>query len=267
MRARYIISALAPVLVMAISLGFIPVASAKASPCVSTKAEGSCGAYYVPRQIAGSNGYNTYVQQNVWGPIPGWHQKLVSRSPGNWYIIANMPRGNTAVVSYPNIGQIMSDPRNDQRSLPLSGYASIQSSFTENMHVTRQTDSEAAYDIWLNDYKNEVMIQTDNYGGQADVCGKTHVAFGGWKGVPVKRTWTFCNLGDELIFQLPGKHVKSTSVGILAMLRWLAKHHYFKSSSTLTAIGYGFEVCSTGGVNERMQVSRYTLHATYKKGI
>src|SRR5207248_1499999 len=72
--------------------------------CVTSAAKGSCGPYLYPA-ITGSDGQNTTVGQDVWNPIPGWAQTLHAIGPGDWHATATMPGGNTAVVSFPNVGQ------------------------------------------------------------------------------------------------------------------------------------------------------------------
>jgi len=224
--------------------------------CVTSAAMGSCGPYLYPA-ITGSNGSNTTVGQDVWNPISGWSQTLHSTNPGNWYAIANLPADNTAVISYPNTGE-------SYDSNPLTSFSSIYSSFSETMNPTAGTRAEAAYDIWLNNWNNEVMIQHDmvNRGGP---CGPTlaTVSFGGNGGVPVK-SWILCQYGSELIWQVAGTGdvygEQSGSVDILAMLTWLVNNHgYLPQGSSLTAVGYGFEICSTGGVDETFQVKSFTL--------
>jgi hypothetical protein len=224
--------------------------------CVTSAAMGSCGPYLYPA-ITGSDGSNTTVGQDVWNPISGWSQTLHATNPGNWYATANLPADNTAVVSYPNTGE-------SYDSNLLTGFSSIASSFSETMNPTAATRAEAAYDIWLNNWNNEVMIQHDmvNRGGP---CGPVlaTVSFGGSGGVPAK-SWILCQYGSELIWQVAGSGdvygEQSGSVDILAMLTWLVNNHgYLPQGSSLTAIGYGFEICSTGGVDETFQVKSFTI--------
>src|SRR5438105_15803945 len=85
-----------------------PSSSPSPSPgCTTSAAKGTCGPYDY-RQNTASNGYNTYVNNNVWNPISGWQQKLYANSPGDFYVTANMPAENTAVVSYPGTSQASS---------------------------------------------------------------------------------------------------------------------------------------------------------------
>jgi hypothetical protein len=224
--------------------------------CVTSAAKGSCGPY-LDSAITGSDGTNTTVGQDVWNPISGWSQTLHATAPGNWYATANMPAGNTAVVSFPDTGETYN-------ANLLTSFSSMYSSFSEDMNPTAGTSAEAAFDIWLNNWNNEVMIQHDmvNRGGP---CGPVlaTVAFGGHGGVPVQN-WNLCQYGSELIWQVPGSGSRygeqSGSVDILAMLTWLMNNGgYLPQGSSLTAIGYGFEICSTGGADETFQVKSFTI--------
>jgi hypothetical protein len=168
-----------------------------------------------------------------------------------------MPAGNTAVVSFPNTGE-------SYTSNLLTGFASIYSSFSENMHPTAGTSAEAAYDIWLNNWNNEVMIQHDmvNRGGPCSPVLAT-ATFGG-KGGVAAQSWILCQYGSEIIWQVAGSGdkygVEAGSVDILAMLNWLVNNHgYLPQGSGLTAIGYGFEICSTGGVDENFEVDSFSV--------
>jgi hypothetical protein len=220
--------------------------------CVTSAVKGSCGPYHY-LDITNSDGQNTYVGQNVWNPIPGWSQTLHATDPGNWYVTAKMPARNTAVVSFPNTGQQY------YYTNTVAGFTSIYSSFSENMHPASGTSAEAAYDIWLNNWGNEVMIQNDivNRG----TCPTRAVAtFGGSGTVPVQ-LWSLCEYGSELIWQLSGRGEKSGTVDIRAMLTWLISHGYLHRGSSLTDISYGFEICSTGGLPETFTLSRFSIKA------
>ena len=231
----------------------VPAASARTTVvCVTSAAKGSCGPYRYPA-ITGSTGQNTSVGQDVWSPISGWSQTLHATSPGNWYVTANMPAGNTAVVSFPNVGQEY------HYTNTLAGFSSIYSSFTENMNPTSGTRAEAAYDIWLNKGRNEVMIQHDIV--RRGTCPVRATAkFGGSGGVPVQ-DWNLCKYGSELIWQLSGAGEHSGTVDIRAMLTWLINHGYLPHRSGLSNISYGFEICSTGGRPETFRLSRYSISA------
>ena len=238
-----------------------PTSTGTTAVCVTSAAKGNCGPYRYPA-ITDSNGLNNnpYVGQNVWNPIPGWSQTLNATDPGDWYATANMPAGNTAVVSFPNSGQSIQWVNGAPP--PLSSYVSIYSSFSENMNETSGTDAEAAYDIWLNNWANEVMIQND-FSALRPRCGTiaSTATFGGSGGVPVQN-WNLCQFGSELIWQLAGRNEQSGSVDILAMLTWLTSHGYLPQRSGLTGISYGFEICSTGGRPETFTLSHFSISGT-----
>jgi hypothetical protein len=233
------------------------VATGATGVCVTSAAKGSCGPYLYAK-ITRSTGENTFVGQDVWNPIPGWSQTLHSTGPGDWYVTADMPAGNTAVVSFPNIGQQY------YYTNTLADFSSIYSSFTEDMNPASGTSAEASYDIWLNDWHNEVMIQHDivNRG----TCPVTATAvFGGSGGVPVQH-WNLCKYGSELIWQLSGRGEQSGTLDLLSMLKWLVSHGYMAQDSGLTDISYGFEICSTGGHKETFTLSRFSISAPNHEG-
>jgi hypothetical protein len=226
--------------------------------CVTSDNMGKCGPYLYPA-ITSSDGSNTYVGQNVWGPIPGYTQTLYAQGPGSWYVKANGPASNTAVVSFPNTSQQSFGSPNK-----LTDFTAIYSSFSEKMPATSGTRAEAAFDIWLNNWADEVMIQHDmvNRGGPCSPVVKT-VMFGGKGGVPVQ-SWNLCKYNSEIIWQVAGTGgvygFHSGSVDILAMLNWLVDNGHLPQGSALdNGLGYGFEICSTGGVDEDFEVTSFSI--------
>jgi hypothetical protein len=234
--------------------------SLPSASCTTSRANGTCGPYDYPRNTA-SSGYNTYVDNNVWNPIKGWQQKLFANSPGDWYVLANMPAGNTAVVSYPSTSQGSSG---NGKNPAISSYSTLTSSFSEQMNATSQTDAEAAYDIWTG-AGDEIMIQHD-FSPLRPGCGTILATVGFTEpGTSTVQNWDFCEYGSERIWQLHGGNEQSGSVDIRAMLTWLMNNGYLPRDSRLGLVGYGFEICSTGGQDETFQVSRYSLTAILSK--
>jgi hypothetical protein len=229
-----------------------PSPSPTGTPCVSSDAEGTCGPYLYP-QITGSNGSNTYVLNDVWSPIAGWSQTLTSYGPGDFQAVVNMPAGNTAVVSYPDVQQLYSD-------IPLSTYTSMTSSVTENMNATSSTIGEAGWDVWMNNWNTEVMIWIDNHNQDLATSGDTYLGttvIGG-------QNWDVYRngpAGGEMIVALDHNEQTGT-VDIMATLNYLEQQGWIPSSNnTLTAVDFGAEFCSTGGQNETFQVSSYAINA------
>ena len=54
---------------------------------------------------------------------------------------------------------------------------------------------------------------------------------------------------------------QSGTVDVLSMLTWLVDHGHLPREIGLWLIGYGWEICSTGGANETFQVRSFSLMA------
>ncbi len=175
--------------------------------CATSVPLGKCGPYLYPL-VTGSNGINLNIQNDYWNEAKapaGSSQKMYAIDPGNWFVIANFPRGETEIWTYPD-----SDALYTSAPPLVSSFTYLYSSFAENMHLnsTNTTDAEAAYDIWLNGHNNEVMIWNDisNRGGPGRYGGCTsklsaQAVFGGSNGVP-KHLWDLAKCGSELVWQL-----------------------------------------------------------------
>jgi hypothetical protein len=194
--------------------------------------------------IAGSTG-NTIVGLNIWSPIAGMTERAYVTDPGHWemYVKANNPAGN--VLLFTNTGQPHNEPL-------LSSYSSITSSFD----VTLPDPSTGAtgwngYDIWLNNWADEVMISTHWINAYPCPIAAT-ATFGGSNGVPVN-TWGLCRYGASFnIWKLNsgnGPDATALTVDVKALLQWLIDHGYIATkASTITDISFGFEVTNTKGV-------------------
>jgi hypothetical protein len=261
------------VLTLAVACGSAQASSAGQPPekattwhCKTSAAMGACGPYQRYRGITGTTA-GTPVGNNVWSPISGWRQTLHANSPGDWKVTATMPAGNTAVVSYPSLGANFG--RTTNVPTPLSRFSRIRSRFVEHMHARARTSAWAAYDIWMGRAgcsdcaSHEVMIAHDyaNNGACDTVARADFTGAGG-----VAQHWHLCTYGSMLIWKLGRSERRKISeergtVDVLAMLKWLVHHHYLPKRSGLWLIGYGWEICSTGGSPETFKVSAFTLHA------
>jgi hypothetical protein len=227
-----------------------------AATCVTSDLMGHCPFGPYPGITGAST--DPYVDQNVWGPIPGTHQTLYATDPGHWYVTANIPAGNTAVVSFPNTGFFYNKA--------LSGFSSIVSSFTDSIPTRAGTNAEASYDIWFNNTGtiHEVMIQNDYSPGRSPSCGTwtaKSVQFGGTNGVPV-HPWDLCVNGSTAYWETANGNMPSGSVDVLSMLKWLVRHGQLPAGVQLGGFSYGFEISSTAGVNENFNVTRFTAAAS-----
>jgi hypothetical protein len=200
------------------------------------------------------------VNNNVWSPVTGTASELFVVDPTRFWVVANMPPGNTQVLAFQS---------NDLRfgELPLSSFTKIVSSFSEVMNPTPGTQAWAAYDIWLNNWANEIMIHHDlaRFNPYDSTPLARGISFGGSNGVPVL-AWDLHLYGtSEYVWQPANNafNIQSGSVDILQMLQWMIDNAFLPAVNTFTAVGYGWEMCSTGGLDEFFQVLSFTLDAEY----
>ena len=122
------------------------------SACISSANNGHCP-FPAESYIIGANG-NPYVDQNVWNASSTYHQTLYATSPDDWYVTANANTGWGGVQTFPNTGFNMTGT--------VDGYATTTSSWNVTIPTDNtQTAGWAAYDLWFNNWADEVMIQTD----------------------------------------------------------------------------------------------------------
>jgi hypothetical protein len=228
---------------------------------VTSAHSGNCGPYaYSP--ISNSNGYTTYVGNNMWGCGPDTNttscgpQTVTAYNPGNWSATSTQANGNTAVLTYPNVQQVFTKTTNEDPA--ISAFASITSDFTETMNPRAGTDAEAAYDIWLSNTSgpNEIMVWVDNVGRGSGGARQIAAATIGGQAFTVYQYG-----GGEIIFSL-NQNEQAGTVNILATLKWLQGHGLVSAGAQLGQVDFGFEICSTGGNPEKFAVSRYTLAST-----
>jgi Glycosyl hydrolase family 12 len=231
------------------------------APCVTSDLAGTCGPY-TDSDITDADGYNTYVANNMWGcgsVQPGQAgaycgiQTVSAYGPADWSVTSDQAAGNTGVLTYPDVSQVFT--LSNDTDPPISGFSAITSSFTEAMNATAGTDSEAAYDIWLDDGNgpNEIMIWVDNHGQTPAGDDKGSIVIGG-------TTYELWNGGDTISFVMSNE--QSGTVNILAVLNWLQSNGYVSSTADLGQVDFGWEICSTGGVSETFTISSYTLEDT-----
>jgi hypothetical protein len=239
-----------------------PGAARASRTCTVTIVNGpasNCGPYSYSPQITASHGYTTYVGIDGWacGPASRSHPsgtncgptRLTATDPGHWHLTTTEPKGNTGVLMYPSVSQLYDNPRIKSMTL-------IRSGFTEAMPHTPGTVAWAAYDMFLNGtgHANEVMIHTEVVNGCpkcSDFVG--HATF-------AKRGWTLRNYGGGEWVWTPDKYMATGTVHILAMLKWMIGHGHLRPTATLGIVGFGWEICSTGGVPENFSVSNFWLH-------
>jgi hypothetical protein len=197
--------------------------------------------------------------------LPTATETLYANNPGDWWVVANMAAGGTAVISGPQVRVDVPNAPN-----PLTNFHYIYASSTDNQNPNSGTSAEFGYDVWTgtsssNPFAQEMMIWTDTInrgtcGGATPVA--SNVQFGGANGVPVQ-SWNLCVNGplkntSEFIWYLPNNE-QTGSVDIYQMLQWMISHGYYPSNTGLSQIDQTFEICSTGGQNETFQVSALSI--------
>ena len=227
--------------------------------CVtSQEPHGTCGPYddYSRISVPGPNVTAPYVDQNAWANNPGYTSTLHANSPGDWYLTASVETHDGGVQAYPNSGWGMAWPE-----VAIDSYASTVSTYKESFTHNSKVIAWAAYDLWFNNWVNEVQIQVDFSVNQFYDC--TPVASATIFGEP----WHLCVFGSELVWKAgtsdqAQRNKTSGTVHIKAMLDWLEEHGYLPKDSTWTQGSFGFEICDTGGTTATFRVSGLSLKAT-----
>ena len=190
-----------------------------------------------------------WVDENIWSGDKSYQQTLYSTSPASWYVVANANTHFGGVLTYPNTGFYMTGA--------VAGYSSITSSFSTTIPHNARTAGWAAYDLWFNNWHDEVMIQTDIAANSYyDCTAKTTATIDG-------QPWHMCVFGAERVWK-PGPNDQnlqnrtSGSLNIQAFLTWMTQNGYLPTGSTWTAGSYGFEICDTGGASEIFKVDSFS---------
>jgi hypothetical protein len=181
-------------------------------------------------------------------------QTICGNSGSDWQVTSTQPAGQTGIATYPDV------QLNYNTSQPsVSGLnPSAKSSFAENMNTNSRTSAEAAYDIWLDvpgqSSRAEVMIWYDTFnrgtvGGATKIAGP--VTFCG-------QSWQLWQDGSELIWYLP-RNEQTGTVCPVQMLQWLQSNGHLSTRASLSQFENGWEIASTGGVNETFKMTNYSV--------
>lgn len=233
-----------------------PAPSPGPAPQVTSVPSGAGSQFSFPAvaYMVGGNA-NPTVGQNVWTNTPGYQQTLYAFSPADWYVTAEIDSHFGGVIAFPNTG--LSMPVNT-----IDSYKSITASWDVTMPTDdTKTAGWAAFDLWFNDWKNEVMIQvfiTAN--SDYSVANLAETTFGGmaWHLVGpfgTEYVWKPGASDTALVNQAAG------SIDIKAILVWMEANGYLPKGSTWTAASFGFEICDTVGETQTFKVNDFTFDA------
>jgi hypothetical protein len=234
--------------------GLFPATPAHATACVtSTLPHGAC-TYTSDTDITGTSPRTITVDENEWSGSPAYKATLTANSPGSWNVSATVKSQQGAILAFPNTGFYMSGAVDSISSLPTSWAASLPAS--DKLAV-----GWSAYDLWFNNWADEVMIQVNIQvpaDGSYDCTSMASATFAG-------QPWHLCVFGSERVWK-PGtddRHLINAASGTLdvqPMLTWMEAHSYLPSGSSWTAGSFGFEIASTGGIAAHFAVSAFTWH-------
>lgn len=176
-------------------------------------------------------------------------QTIWANAPSDWGVVSTMAAGNTAVLTYPDIGKLYNDK-------PVSSFKLVRDGFTESMpRNMKGLRAEAANDVWLNHWNIEMMIWVDTVG--RSLAGGTRIGSATISGQHFS-VWKFG--GSEFIFKL-NHNETSGQTDILASINWLIKHGRVPARATLTQAEFGWEIASTGGRPANFKISKFWLNA------
>jgi hypothetical protein len=196
-----------------------------------------------------------YVDQNVWAGGSGYSQTLYATAPNDWYINVKVNSNFGGVEAFPNTGfnSVMN---------PIDSSTSVTSSWSVSMPTdTTKVAAWAAYDLWFNNWADEVMIQPDITANSDYDCGAAAVAT--FSGTP----WHLCLFGSERVWKIgvdDSNHAavnkSAGSIDVLAMLKYMEANGYLPANSVWTAGSFGFETCDTEGTTQTFAVNGFTWH-------
>ena len=188
-----------------------------------------------------------YVHNNMWNST--CCETLYACAYNNWYVVSNQINEAGAVKTYPNVHR-------DYASRRISSFSRLTSTFAmTSPHVGIYN---VAYDLWINGIAArggaELMIWTENFHQVPGGSIVAHVDLGGvrwdvWKG---SWDWTY-------IAFVPATPMTSGRLDLLEMLNWIIAQGWIRSDSTVDQVGYGVEIVSTEGRDERFTLTDFSI--------
>ncbi len=228
---------------------------------------------YQYNNIVNSNGFNTYVQNNMWGAQPGTTARLCTRSPGDWTIDTSTQRDDGgAVQTYPQVQQLFNDfcdgtwnTCSDGTSTPISRLTKLTSSYAiATPSVATGTGTwEVAFDLWLsNTPQSEIMVwvvtSAERGTGGADVK-QQNVSIGG-------ASYNYQVYGGNLPQLVLTTNQSNGTIDLLGVLKFLQAQKLngkaaVSPGASLDQLDFGIEICDTHGRTLHFATSGYGIAA------
>jgi hypothetical protein len=211
------------------------------------------------------------VNQDPWSSGQG-PQTLKASSFQNWSVTAtdtDPANASGEVLTYPDasynyyqLNTAASGYTAPPAQYDLNNITSLTSDFSESMPQLKQLDAEAAYDMWLNNWKTEVMVWVDTSPAKVRNLaynGLTKVRTYNYGG----QNFTLWHSGKGItgfyIFLLDHNETSGT-VNLKAMLETMVSLGYIPATSPLTQIPFGWEISDTGGKPVTFTMSRFEVN-------
>ena len=199
-------------------------------------------------------------------------QVLSASSFQNWSVTATDTDPSNApgeVLTYPDASfnyYVLNTAASGYKTPPsqydLNNITSLTSDFTESMPQNSDLDAEAAYDLWLNNWKTEVMVWVDTSPGKdrnlAD-DGMTKVGTYTYGGQNFALWRSGSGITGFYVFLLDHNETSGT-VDLKAMLQTMVSLGYIPAASPLTQIPFGWEVSDTGGKPVTFSMSMFDVN-------
>ncbi len=211
------------------------------------------------------------VSQDPWTGGQG-PQTLTAYSFENWSVTVTATDPANApgeVLTYPNasynyhqLNTAASGYTTPPAEYQLNNIKSLTSDYTESMPRPKDLDAEAAYDMWLNNWKTEIMVWVDTspakqrnlaYNGMTKVGTYTY----GGQNFALWRSGH--GISGFYVFLLDHNEASGT-VDLKAMLDTMVSLGYISATSPLTQIPFGWEVSDTGGKPVTFTMSRFDVN-------
>jgi hypothetical protein len=210
------------------------------------------------------------VNQDPWTASQGM-QALRAASFQDWSVTAtDTDPGNAPgeVLTYPDasfnyyeLDSAASNYTTPPAQYDLNNITSLTSDFTESMPQVSNLNAEAAYDLWLNNWKTEIMVWVDTSPAKdrnlAD-DGMTRVGAYTYGGQNFALWRSGSGITGFYVFLLDHNET-SGSVNLKAMLQTMVSLGYIPSTSPLTQIPFGWEISDTGGKPVTFSLSRFDV--------
>jgi hypothetical protein len=211
------------------------------------------------------------VNQDPWSSGQG-PQVLTASSVRDWSVIATDTDPSNApgeVLTYPDssfnyyqLNTAASGYTVPPAQYDLNNITSLTSDFAESMPQVSSLNAEAAYDLWLNGWKTEIMVWVDTSPAKdrnlAD-DGMTKVGSYTYDGQNFALWRKGSGITGFYVFLLDHNET-SGSVDLKAMLETMVSLGYIPATSPLTQIPFGWEISDTGGKPVTFSLSKFDVN-------